>query len=73
VKISNRTHQIFDRLPFIESTDQCARLILIRRRAAEWAQQIGSQCQKTFQRYPADDVLDMRIQPSIFVNDDDGR
>ena len=54
-------------------TDDLARLVLVGGSAAERRQEVGRQRDEAFQRESPGDVADMRVEPAILVDDDDGR
>ena len=57
----------------IERADHVAGLVLIGRRAAERREHIDRQAEEAFERDAARDVLDVRIETAVLVDDDDGR
>ena len=61
-----------ERLLAIELADQRARLVFIRRRAAAARERVRRDREETREREPARDILDVRIEPAVLVNHDDG-
>ena len=57
----------------LQGRDHVAAFVLVAGRAAERRQHIDRERQKAFERDAARDVLDVRIEPAVFVNDDDRR
>jgi hypothetical protein len=48
-----------------------ARLVLVRRRAAEGRKRVGRQRGETFERNAPRHVLDVRVEAAVLVDDDD--
>ena len=57
----------------IERGDHVAALVLVGRRAAERRQHVDREAEKAFEREPPRDVLDVRIEPAVLVDDDHRR
>ena len=57
----------------IERADHVARLVLIRRRAAERREHVDGVGQEAFEREAPRDVLYVRIEPAVLVDDDHRR
>ncbi len=49
-----------------------ARLVLLRRRTAVDGQKVGREREVAFDRESARHVFDMRVEPAVLVDDDDG-
>ena len=70
---STAERYIAERSLAIELADELSRLVLVRGRAAARGQRIGSDRQETGERHAPRDILDMRVEPAVLVDDDDGR
>ncbi len=57
----------------LEIGEHVARLVFVGRRAAERRQHVDRKRQKAFKRDTARDVLDVRIEPAVFMDDDHRR
>ena len=57
----------------VERADHVARLVLVGRRAAERREHVDRVGEEAFERDAARDVLDVRIEPAVLVDDDDRR
>src|SRR5690606_31486735 len=67
----DRGDEVLDEACAVELPEQLARAILIAGIAAERRQRIGRERDEPTERDAAGNVLDVRIQPAVLVNDDD--
>ena len=57
----------------IERADHVAGLVLVRRRAAERREHVDGKREEAFERDAPRDVLDVRIEPAVLMDDDHRR
>jgi hypothetical protein len=72
-QVVGRGDEVVAGLRLFELRKQRARLVFVAGISAEWRKRIGSERDKVVDREPPCDVLDVRIQSTVLVNDEDAR